>query len=229
MIQLVIHGGKGRMGSRLCALAVDDSRFTLVAAVDVDSPPPGDLSRVDVVIDFSSESGTSQAVKLARQWSAALLVGTTGLSAQTLVALDDASHSVPVLLAANTSLGVAVMTHLAAEAARLLGTEYDIDIVETHHAMKKDAPSGTALRIARALRDGAGVILPAERIHAMRSGDVIGEHEVIFSGLGERIKFSHSATNRDLFVLGALRAAAWLAGQQPGLYTINQALGLDNG
>jgi len=124
-----------------------------------------------------------------------------------------------------------VLAHLAAEAARLLGSEggagFDIDIVETHHTMKKDAPSGTALRIAAALRQRGRANLPDDRIHAIRSGDIIGEHEVRFAGPGERITLIHSATSRDLFARGALQAAAFLARQPAGWYTIEQALGIE--
>ena len=131
------------------------------------------------------------------------------------------------MIAPNTSLGVAVLNHLAAVAAGLLGTRYGVNLIEAHHTGKRDAPSGTALRIADTLRR-AGAELPAESIHAIRSGDVVGEHTVEFAGGGERIRICHMATSRDLFARGALEAAAWLHGRPPGRYTIEQALGLDS-
>lgn len=217
------------MGTRIIALAHSDERFNVVASVDRDDAASADALRagtVDVVIDFSSDDGARRAAQLADRLGAALLVGTTALSPETLDLLEKTSQNVAVMIAANTSLGVAVLNHLAAEAARLLGSEYQIDIIESHHVMKKDAPSGTALRIAQAIRDSTGIDLPADRMHCIRAGDIIGEHTIHFAGPGERIQLSHSATNRDLFARGALRAAAWLHTQKPGLYTIEQSLGL---
>jgi len=227
IIRLAVHGALGRMGARIAALAREDGRFEVVAELDeraasAASVPPS--ARVDVMIDFSSDSGARAAAALALRHRAALLVGTTALHAQSLSALDDAAKSIAVLVAPNTSLGVAVLNHLAAEAARLMGAPCDIDIIELHHAMKKDAPSGTALRLAAGLKRGAGVELPPGRIHAMRGGDVIGEHSVHLAAPGERLILTHIATSRDLFALGALRAAAWLAGRPPDRYSIEDAL-----
>ncbi len=130
------------------------------------------------------------------------------------------------MIAPNTSLGAAVLAHLAAEAARLLGSAYQVTLIETHHAAKRDAPSGTALRIAEALRRDAGVDLSPERIHAIRTGDVVGEHTVELAAAGERLRLCHIATTRDLFARGALEAAAWLIGRPPGLYTMEELAGL---
>lgn len=229
MIRLAVYGAAGRMGTRICTLAHDDPRFDLVAqidpAIDLTTTRTADVSP-DVIIDFSSDEGTRSATRFAIEHRLAILVGTTGLSSQTLRAIDVAAGSVPAMVAANTSFGVAVLTHLATQAARLLGDGYDVNLTEVHHAGKRDKPSGTALRIAERLRRDAGIELPADRIHAIRGGDVVGEHTVEFAADGERIRLCHIATSRDLFARGALRAAAWLHGQAPGLYTIEQALGL---
>ncbi len=182
---------------------------------------------IDLVIDFSTDEGTRDAAKLAMQRRAALLVGTTGLSRQTLSAIEVASQTIPVMLAPNTSSGIAVMIYLVSEAARLLGRDHDVDIVEVHHSGKRDAPSGTALRIAESIRERAGFELPANRIHAIRAGEVIGEHTVEFFSAGERIRVAHVATSRDLFASGALDAAAWLHGRSPGSWTVEQSLGLE--
>ena len=217
------------MGARTCALARDDPRFEVVVEIDPQAGADTRLraaDRVDAIIDFSSDEGARGAARLALEYGAALLVGTTGLSPQTLAAIDVAAQSTPVMVAANTSVGVAVLTALATRAARLLGPGYDLNLIEVHHAGKRDAPSGTALRIAEALRQEAGVELPPDRIHALRGGDVVGEHTVELAGPGERIRISHLSTSRDLFARGALRAAAWLRGRAPGRYTIEQALGL---
>lgn len=226
MIHLAIFGANGRMGTRLCALAQRDDRFELTAALSRHTTEPDADTHLDVIIDFSSDAGTRQAIGLALAQRAALLVGTTGLSHETIAALEHAAKSVAVLIAPNTSLGVAVLKHLVTEAARRLGPGYQIDIIESHHAAKRDAPSGTAIRLADGIRHDGGGHLPDERIHAIRSGDVIGEHTIRFAGPGEYLECTHRATTRDLFVHGALRMAAWLADQQPGLHRIEAALGM---
>lgn len=229
-IRLLINGSRGRMGAQISRVAAEDSRFDVVAQRDHGDAPPTAGAALDVVIDFSSDAGAQEACAIALEHRAALLVGSTGLQADTRSALDAAARSIAVLIAPNTSLGVAVLAHLAAEAARLLGDAFDIDIIETHHVHKKDAPSGTALRLAAAIR-GSGPQqarrLTDDRLHALRSGDVIGEHEVRFAGPGERIALTHSATSRELFVRGALQAAAFLAGKPAGKYAIEQALGVE--
>ena len=224
MIRVAIHGATGRMGQRLCALAHDDERFDCVATLGRETSITCDA--IDVVIDFSQPDGVRRAVGIARDYGAALLCGTTGLSSEILRELGDSARSIPVMIAPNTSLGVAVLRHVVCEAARLLGPRFDLDLIETHHVGKRDAPSGTALRIADDLRDRAARAVTPDRIHAVRAGDVIGEHEIVFSGPGERLRLTHAATTRDLFARGALEAAAWLSGRAPGSYTIESALGL---
>jgi len=225
MIRLVIHGAAGRMGTRIRALARADARFEVLAAIDQDEQFDASVdpnAAVDVVIDFSSDQGTSSAVTIATNHGAALLIGTTGLSQQTLDIIEVATRKVPVMVAPNTSIGVAVFTNLVARAARLLGSGYDVKLTEHHHKHKVDAPSGTALRIAEQMRREAGIELTADQIHSIRSGDIVGEHFIEFISPDERIKFHHIATDRDLFARGALQLAAWLHGQEPGRYTIEQ-------
>lgn len=228
-IAVVINGANGKMGARILSLAQPDPRFSVVAAIDRDDAAraaaltPGS---VNVIIDFSTDDGARSAAQLAQRLHCALLVGTTGMNADTIEQINGAARSVPVMIAANTSLGVAALAHLAAEAARLLGPEYQITMTEVHHTMKRDAPSGTALRLKQALRDKAGVDLPMDRIHSVRTGEVIGDHTLEFAGQLDVIKISHSAISRDLFAAGALRAAAWLHDKSPGRYTIEQSFGL---
>lgn len=224
MIGIAIHGARGRMGQRISAIAASDERFDIRAEVDRDDAMPS--VPFEVVIDFSQPDGALRAASIARDAGAALVCGTTGLSPEIHRELGDCARFVPVLVAPNTSLGVAVLRHLACEAARLLGARFDVDLVETHHTAKRDAPSGTALRIVADLEERAGRRLDAEHVHAMRAGDVIGEHEIIFSGPGERIRVSHVATSRELFARGALEAAAWIAGRSAGVYTMEDAFGL---
>lgn len=215
------------MGQRIAALAGDDRGVRLTGLLDRDASAEGNrqasispmLAETAVVIDFSSDEGTRAALALARSLRAGLLVGTTALSQTTLDALAQAEREIPVMVCANTSLGVAVARHLAREAARLLGADYDVDIIETHHTKKLDAPSGTALALASSVREG-GREIAKDHIHAIRAGDVIGDHIVQFAGVGELLRIQHSATTRDLFARGALRAAKWLAGKGPGRYRI---------
>jgi 4-hydroxy-tetrahydrodipicolinate reductase len=217
------------MGERIIALSRLDARFELTAALDLLDPPRGPAAPApafDVLIDFSSDAGARAAAALALDAGAALLIGTTALSTPTLDTLARAAERLPVMIAPNTSLGVAVLSHLVGEAARLLGPRCDIDLIETHHKAKLDAPSGTARRLAQAIRDRAGRDLPPERVHSVRAGDVVGEHIVEFNGTGERLRLVHTASTRDVFALGALHAAAWLHRRPPGRYVIEQALGL---
>ncbi len=243
--RLVIHGAAGRVGSRLCALARLDPACQLVGAFEYDGSPlagqavPGgdtpdtlrfstsvaDAPACDVVIDFSSDDGARRALSIAERSGAALLVGTTALSPHTLDAIRRAAERRAVLVAANTSLGVAVLSHLVRDAARLLGPGFACSIVEAHHAAKQDAPSGTAKRLAEAAR-ASGASLRDDQLVSIRGGDVVGEHTVRFAGPGEYLELIHRATTRDVFALGALRAARWLHGRPPGWWTIEDVLGL---
>ena len=217
-LRVVIHGAGGRMGQRIAACIPAEGATHAVRCIDRDEEHglrPGDA---DAVIDFSSDEGAARAAGIAAELGCALLVGTTGLSQASLDAIARASARIPAMVAPNTSLGVAVARRLAADAARML-RGFDVDIVETHHARKLDAPSGTARSLAAAVAAGSGKPLNPARIHAIRAGDVVGEHAVSFSGQGERVTISHSATSRDLFALGALRMARWLSGRAAGMHT----------
>lgn len=241
---IIVHGATGRMGSRIIALAALDPSVRVAGAIDApDSPRIGEESgapgvRVTtaknlggmgvfdgVVIDFSSDAGARAACEFARSKRAALLVGTTGLSDSTRAELRAAAADIPVLVAPNTSLGVAVVARVVQAAARALGPSFECSIVEAHHSRKKDAPSGTALRLAQAVRS-AGHALRDDQVVAIRGGDVIGEHTVRFAGAGEYIEITHRATTRDLFALGAINAAKWLAQRSAGSYTIEDMLGM---
>lgn len=241
---LIVHGATGRMGARIVALAAADPEVRIVAAltragspgIGADTGAPGvriaiapvDANLADfqgVLIDFSSDEGALHAAGLARAARCALLVGTTGLSERTLASLRETAAVCPVLIAPNTSLGVAVTSKIISELSRALGPDFECSIVESHHSKKKDAPSGTALRLARAVRS-AGHELRDDQVLSVRGGDVIGEHTVRFAGPGEYIEVTHRATTRDLFALGAIRAAKWLSAREPGWYTIEDTLGI---
>lgn len=213
------------MGARIVALGRDDPRFDIVAEMtsSSDESPP---CAGDVIIDFSTPAGAERAARIAAATRAALVVGTTGLSAQNLRQLDETARSVPVMIAPNMAVGVAVMRNVAAVAARLLGADFEVALTEAHHVGKRDAPSGTALDLAAAVT-GAGRPLATEDIRSVREGDIVGEHALEFRGAAEVFEIRHKATSRDVFALGALRAAAWLAGRPAGRYRIEAALGVE--
>jgi len=207
----------------------------IMASADIGSA----LLGADVVIDFSRPEALRSLAAVAARAGVAIVSGTTGLDAAAERALDDAAAKVAVLWAPNTSVGVFVLAELAKQAARLLGHGFDIEIVETHHRAKVDAPSGTAARLADAIgearagltrttgRDGQVGARKAEEIGvlAMRGGDVVGDHSVHFLGAGERIELTHRATSRDLFARGAIRAARGIVGAAPGRYTMKDVVG----
>jgi 4-hydroxy-tetrahydrodipicolinate reductase len=196
------------------------------------------LLGADVVIDFSHAAAVPPLLRSIKRARVALVSGTTGLGAADRASLDELAETVPVLWAANMSPGVEAMAQLARLAAATLGEEYDIEIVETHHRRKVDAPSGTALRLAEAVREARPDLVmkhgregrPGPRgknelaVIALRGGDVIGDHTVHLLGLGERIEITHRATQRDVFARGALRAARWLIGKKPGRYALRDLL-----
>lgn len=196
----------------------------------------------DVLIDFSAPGATAELVARAAEARVAAVIGTTGLGEAERAAIERASEEIPIVFAANMSLGVNVMFGLLRQAARILGDDYDVEIVEAHHRRKKDAPSGTALAMAGVLMDAlerhpqdlvygrkgdVGARTPREiGIHAVRGGDIVGDHTVSFNGMGERLELVHRASSRETFARGALRAAEWLRDRDPGLYDMQDVLGL---
>lgn len=197
---------------------------------------------VHVAIDFSSPAGTRAILQHCLTHKTPLVIGTTGLSDADLAAIDQAARTIPILAAPNMSVGVNLLLELVGWVARALGADYDIEITEAHHRHKKDAPSGTALALAQAIcratgadparsllfgRHGSDALrIPGTiGIHALRLGDIVGEHTVAYAAPGERIELRHTATTRDVFALGALRAAKWLAAQSPGRYYMKDVLG----
>ncbi|MEL7238731.1 MAG: 4-hydroxy-tetrahydrodipicolinate reductase, partial [Planctomycetota bacterium] len=225
----------------------DNSLLSMIDAAD-DLELAGALTRdatvlpaCDVLIDFTSPAGFRQWLSACVEAKTPFLSGTTGLTDADNALLDDAAEMIPVLHNTNTSLGVALLNRLARDAARVLGDEFDVEIVEAHHNQKKDAPSGTASTLADAVLDGLGRSRDALQfgrhgmtprdaatvgVHSLRLGDVVGEHTAHFAGQGERIELTHKATSRDTFARGALRAARWLASQPAGRYVIDNVLAL---
>lgn len=261
---VAIHGAAGRMGRRLVALAMADPQLRLGAAVEMVGhaqldEDAGELAGegragvaisdqlpsdgVDVVIDFSLPTAFRGVLRGCVDAGAAMVVGTTGLTDEDHRLIDEAAGSIAVLQAPNMSLGVNLLFALAGQVAKQLGDDYDIEITETHHRYKKDAPSGTALGIAEAIcgatgkdmnadvvYDRHGDDVPRERgqigVHALRLGDVVGRHTASFATLGEELQLTHIASSRDVFARGALTAAKWLAGKSAGRYGMADVLGL---
>lgn len=222
---IAVVGASGRMGRAVLDAARDPSSpCRTVLEVDAKTTDSQAVAAIDCVIDFSSACGAIRAAHLATDHGAALLSCTTGLDDEARGAVLGAAKKICVMVAPNTSLGVAVARRLCRDAARLLGSEYAVDLIEHHHHRKIDAPSGTALALADAVRDGSGIPLPPSRIHSIRSGDTIGAHSVQFAGPFETIRIEHDAVSRQLFAVGALRLARWLHGRPAGLVTLDDWL-----
>jgi 4-hydroxy-tetrahydrodipicolinate reductase len=265
-VPVVIAGAAGRMGRMLVTLAAADPVVTLAGGFEAPGHrelgsdvgriagvadlgvtlgadiPDGDL-RGAVLIEFTAPEPSLEHLRRARARGYAVVLGTTGFSAEQQREVEALSREVALVQAPNMSLGVTVLLGLVEEAARRLGASFDIEVSETHHRRKKDAPSGTALGLARAAAAGRDARLedwavygreglvgerPTDEIGilALRGGDVVGDHTVHFFGTGERVELSHRAQSRDSFAAGALRAAVWVGGRGPGLYTMRDVLGL---
>lgn len=198
----------------------------------------------DVIIDFTSHFGTSGNAERIASWNTAWVIGTTGLADEELAEVKKAAEKVPVVMAGNMSLGVNLLCNLVEEAAKALHAKgYDIEVIERHHNQKADAPSGTALMLGQAAADGADLDLKKSQVdgrtghpgartkdeigfHAIRGGDIVGDHTVLLAGMGEMIELSHRATSRETFAIGALNAGSWAANKTPGLYNMKDVLGL---
>lgn len=242
MAQFGIIGSKGRMGQALLK-AIAEAGHELAGGVDAGEQPGPLATRSDVLIDFSAPAALSANLAAARVAGVPLVIGTTGLTDEHHRMIDESARYLPVLQTGNTSLGVTLLAHLVREAAARLGSEWDIEIVEMHHRMKVDAPSGTAILLGEAAAAGRGVDLASHTesgrdghtgaraegaigFAALRGGTVAGDHSVIFAGNEERITLSHLAENRMIFANGAVKAGEWLIGKQPGRYSMAQVLGL---
>jgi 4-hydroxy-tetrahydrodipicolinate reductase len=243
MTRIIITGARGRMGRALVSCAALHQELQVVEQIDQGDDLPSAIAQGDVVIDFSSHSATPQIAALAAQHKKAMVIGTTGHSSEDRSRITQFSTQVPMVLASNFSTGVNALFWLTRKAAEILGSGFDLEIVEMHHRLKQDAPSGTAKTLAeilaqvrhqqleRVLRPGRSGIVgerTAEEIgmHSVRGGDVVGDHTVIFASNGERVELTHKASSRDTFANGALRAAQWVVKQPPGLYDMQDVLGL---
>ena len=243
MTKIIIVGSKGRMGHALIACAARNPELEVVGAIDQSDDLASALTRADVVIDFSSPSATAGVAEVCAANGKAIVIGTTGHSDPEKTGIAACQSRIPMVWSANFSTGVNTLFWLTKKAAEILGNGYDLEVVEMHHRMKKDAPSGTAKTLAEILADvrkqqlgevarHGRVGLVGERtaseigIHSLRGGDVVGDHTVVFASAGERVELTHKASSRETFAEGALRAAQWVVHQKPGLYDMQDVLGL---
>jgi 4-hydroxy-tetrahydrodipicolinate reductase len=224
-VRVLLVGAAGRMGRAIVDLAKNDPKIQIAAQCDHGDAIEPAMAKSDVAIDFSHADAIDEICRATRKHRQPLVIGTTGHSPGQRQKIERAAKEIPIVLAANFSVGVNVLFALARKAAELLGSEFEIEIVETHHRMKKDAPSGTAKTLAEILQKTRKVDREVP-IQSIREGDVVGEHTVIFNGPGERVELTHRAANREIFGGGALRAARWIVGRSPGLYTMQNVLGL---
>ncbi|HTG43449.1 MAG TPA: 4-hydroxy-tetrahydrodipicolinate reductase [Verrucomicrobiae bacterium] len=244
MTKVVITGAKGRMGQSLIACTTRFPDIQVVGKIDAGDNLEAVLPGANVVIDFSFHNATASVAATCARHHCALVIGTTGHSDEEKKRIITETANLPVVWASNYSTGVNTLFWLTRKAAEILGTPFDIEIIEMHHRLKKDAPSGTAMTLAEilsavrneqldeVLRHGRHGIV-GERtsreigMHSVRGGDVVGDHTVIFAANGERLELTHKASSRDTFAQGALRAALWVVKQNPGLYNMQHVLGLD--
>ncbi|MBI3603368.1 MAG: 4-hydroxy-tetrahydrodipicolinate reductase [Nitrospirae bacterium] len=266
MIKVIVAGAAGRMGGRLVCLLKESAALTLAGAVEnkghmsvgddageaagcgqtgvvIRDDLAAVLDRGEVVIDFSAPPATLEHLRVAAHHRRAMVIGTTGFSPSELAELRTLAKSVPCVFSPNMSVGVNLLLKVIAEMAKTLGEDYDIEVIEAHHRLKKDAPSGTALKMAEVLAKATGRDLEQVGVYArkgligerkkgeigiqtIRAGDIVGDHTVLFGGMGERMEVTHRAQSRDTFARGALRAARWVVKQPPGLYDMTDVLGL---
>jgi len=266
MVGIAVAGAAGRMGSRITALSREYEALKLVGAFErkghkdigrdiglvVGSGEFGiklsdsieeAAKEASVIIDFTMPETSIENLKYAVKAKKAIVIGTTGFSKEAISEIASLAKKTPCVMASNMSLGVNLLFKILADVARVLGDDYDIEIVEAHHRLKKDAPSGTALKMAEAIANALnrnleqvavysrkGIIGERTKkeigIQTLRAGDIVGEHTVLFGGLGERIEITHRASSRDTFARGALRAAIWLSDKPAGLYDMQDVLGL---
>lgn len=241
--RVVINGSRGRMGQALLSCVEADPAVCLAAATDVGDDLQAVLGGCDAVIDFTHATATAGIAEQCAHAGKALVIGTTGHDDEVRSRIAACAKKIPLVFAPNFSVGVNTLFWLTRKAAEILGPDFDLEVVEMHHRLKKDAPSGTARRLAEILaevrdldyakdvmhgREGmVGERTPREiGMHAIRGGDVVGDHTVVFANVGERVELTHKASSRDTFAKGALRAACWATGQQPGLYDMQDVLGL---
>ena len=242
--RVIINGARGRMGQALIACAkADPTSFELSVGLDVGDDLAAALPACDAVIDFTHADSTVAVAEACAAAGKILVIGTTGHNDADRARISEIAKKIPVVFAPNFSVGVNTLFWLTRKATEILGPDFDLEVVEMHHRLKKDSPSGTARRLAEILAEAReldydknvmhgreGMVGERQKteigMHAVRGGDVVGDHTVIYANVGERVELTHKASSRDTFAKGALRAARWAQGQKPGLYDMQDVLGL---
>lgn len=241
-VRVLLLGAKGRMGKAIAAAAAN-AGVEISAGLDLGDDITKQIQGCDVVVDFSHPNASNELGRVCGEAKKPAVIGTTGHSKDERAALEELALSVPVVLSPNFSVGVNALFWLTRKTAEMLGDDFDLEITEMHHRLKKDAPSGTAKKLAEILCAVRGLDytkdvrhgregLVGERtakeiaVHSIRGGDVVGDHTVTFAGAGERLELTHKAASRETFALGALRAARWVVGRPPGLHSMEHVLGL---
>jgi 4-hydroxy-tetrahydrodipicolinate reductase len=266
MINIIVSGAAGRMGRRITALAYAHEEINVIGALEHKEHPKigADIGEVagignigvelqtgldningkaDVLIDFSEPKTAVEITEAAAEKGIAMVIGTTGLSVEQTASIKTHTDKIPCVLAPNMSVGINLLLRILKDIAEVLGDDYDVEVIEAHHRLKKDAPSGTAIRLAQVLADALGRDLEKDAVYTrkgiigerkkreigmqtIRAGDIVGEHTVLFGGIGERIEITHKASSRDTFASGAIKAALWVAGKEPDFYDMQDVLGL---
>ncbi|PYK67438.1 MAG: 4-hydroxy-tetrahydrodipicolinate reductase [Verrucomicrobia bacterium] len=224
-VHVLLVGAAGRMGRTVVDLVKNDPKIQIVAQCDLGEPIDPAMKNCDVAMDFSHADAITEICRTALHHHKSLVIGTTGHSQEQRRLIEGAAQSLAIVFAPNFSIGVNALFWLTREAAELLDSDFNPEIIETHHKMKKDAPSGTAKTLAKILKT-ARKMKSEVPIQSIREGDVVGEHTVIFGGPGERVELTHRAASREIFARGALRATHWIIGKPPGLYSMQDVLGL---
>ncbi len=242
-INVLVTGCKGRMGQAIIKATEANPAADLGAAIDMGDSLKDALAKSDVVIDFTSHHFSDELVAACVAAGKPFVMGTTGHTDEERARIHEAAKKLPVVLASNFSVGVNTLFWLTRKATEILGPEFDLEVIEMHHRMKTDSPSGTARTLAEILTEvrelsyekdmrhgrfgDVGARTKTEiGMHALRGGDVVGDHTVVFANVGERVELTHKASSRDTFATGAVRAAVWLMDQKPGLYDMQDVLGL---
>lgn len=243
-MKILVTGAKGRMGQTVAACCEADPDAQVGAQIDVGDDLPTALAKCDAVVDFSFHTFTEELLNACIDQKKLLVMGTTGQSDELIAKVHEAAKTLPIVVAPNFSVGVNTLFWLTRKAADILGPDFDLEVIEMHHRMKADAPSGTAKRLAEILADARDLSYNEDVVHgreglvgartkteigmhSMRGGDVVGDHTVVYANIGERVELTHKASSRETFANGAIRAAKWLATQKPGrVYDMQDVLGL---
>lgn len=223
MARICVSGSKGKMGSRIIDLAKEDKELQVTGVFDIDGKAEVSIENSDCLIDFTAPKATMEHLDICLKLGKPMVIGTTGLSDDEKARIKEASAKIPIVLSPNMSVGVNLLFKLVEDAANVLNGEYAVNILEAHHAEKKDAPSGTAKEMARivsSIRKDADI-----PIDSIREGEIVGEHTITFESDADLLEITHSAKTRDIFAQGALKAAKFVAGKKSGLYTMKEVLG----